>query len=55
MKKKKYIPHVIKEGAYFHVLSYDNLGVKCSEPNCEMNKLRDKKLSKIFDYELERI
>ena len=33
-----YVKHVVCEGARFHVISYSNLGRKCSEPNCIINK-----------------
>jgi len=29
--------HIIKEGSRTHVISYSNKGMKCSEPNCEIN------------------
>ena len=32
------LKHIIKEGAYYHVLWYDSDGTHCSEPNCEINK-----------------
>lgn len=32
--------HIVCEGAQFHVLSYSTQGVRCSEPNCEINKER---------------
>ena len=32
--------HIVCEGARFHVLSYSTQGVHCSEPNCEINKMR---------------
>ena len=34
--------HIIREGARYHVLSYDSQGRKCSNPNCEINKWRKK-------------
>jgi hypothetical protein len=34
---KKMVKHIIKEGARYHVHSYDTNGVHCSEPNCENN------------------
>lgn len=30
--------HIVADGARYHVLSYSNKGVRCSEPNCEVNK-----------------
>ena len=36
--KGDWIAHVLCEGARFHVLSYDSVGVQCSEPNCIVNK-----------------
>lgn len=33
-----YIKHVSCEGARFHVKSYSNLGTRCSEPKCILNK-----------------
>lgn len=35
-----YIKHVHCEGAHFHVLSYTNNGIRCSEPKCIKNKPR---------------
>ena len=35
---KKWVKHLYKEGARYHVLSYDSNGVHCSEENCEINK-----------------
>jgi len=32
--------HIVCEGARFHVVSYNNKGPHCSEPNCEINKRR---------------
>ena len=29
--------HIVLNGARFHVLSYSSDGVRCSEPNCELN------------------
>ncbi len=48
-KNKKYVEHIIKDGARYHVLSYfgieDENGIigveRCSEPNCERNKRYD--------------
>ena len=34
----KIIKHIIKEDSREHVLYYDNHGVHCSEPNCEINQ-----------------
>lgn len=31
------VDHIIKEGARFHVLYWDNLGEHCSEENCIIN------------------
>lgn len=31
--------HEVCSGARFHVLSYSSKGVRCSEPNCEINKV----------------
>jgi hypothetical protein len=39
-KKGKWVEHIVKEGARYHVVSYDTNGAHCSEPNCEMNKPR---------------
>ena len=36
-QRKAAVPHVIQEGARFHVLSYDSEGQHCSEPQCEVN------------------
>ncbi len=33
-----FIKHVHADGARFHVLSYSNLGMRCSEPRCIINK-----------------
>ncbi len=49
-KKKKYVEHIIKQGARYHVLSYFGIetengivGVeRCSESNCERNKRYDR-------------
>lgn len=38
IKNSKYIEHIMKDGARYHVISYDNFGQKCSEPNCIINK-----------------
>ena len=39
MKKiKKLVKHILKEGSRYHVLSWDNHGTHCNEPNCEINK-----------------
>lgn len=32
--------HITCDGARYHVLSWDNKGARCSEPNCEINKAR---------------
>jgi hypothetical protein len=32
-----YFQHITKEGARYHVISWSNLGRKCSEPLCEVN------------------
>lgn len=32
--------HITCHGARFHVLSWDSKGARCSEPNCELNRLR---------------
>lgn len=37
---RKWIEHIIKENSRNHVISWDNFGAKCSEPNCEINKAR---------------
>lgn len=41
--KKKWIEHIVKEGARYHVCSYDTYGKHCSEPNCEINKNYEKR------------
>lgn len=33
-----WIAHVYCEGARWHVLSWSNMGVRCSEPRCIKNK-----------------
>jgi hypothetical protein len=30
--------HVVEEGARYHVISWSNLGRKCSTPKCEINR-----------------
>ena len=30
--------HIVCEGARYHVLRYSTKGVRCSEPNCEINR-----------------
>lgn len=35
--------HIVCEGARFHVISYSNQGMRCSEPNCELNKQEQSK------------
>lgn len=39
---KKYVKHIIEDGARFHVTRYvlykDKAYVPCSEPNCENNR-----------------
>ena len=35
--------HIVCDGARFHVLSYSSKGVRCSEPNCEINAAPDTK------------
>ena len=50
---KKYVKHIVKEGARFHVISYlgiNHLGNQtevqhCSELNCEINKNYDELVS----------
>lgn len=32
------LEHIICEGSREHVLSYSNLGTRCSEPECEINR-----------------
>jgi hypothetical protein len=42
-KEKEWAPHIVKEGARYHVISYhQDRGAVCSEPNCEVNKPFDK-------------
>jgi len=36
--KAKWVPHILLEGARFHVVSWDGYGPRCSEPRCEINK-----------------
>lgn len=52
----EYVPHVHKDGARFHVLSwgayYDSKGEmhserRCSEPRCEINREADRRLAMI--------
>ena len=39
--------HIYKEGARYHVIRYDSeFGMRCSEPNCEMNKKNTLKFKK---------
>jgi hypothetical protein len=35
--KKSMVKHIIKEGARYHVHSYDTNGIHCSEKDCEDN------------------
>jgi len=35
---KNYIKHVFCDGARFHVVSYSDSGMCCSEKNCIINK-----------------
>ena len=35
--KKGMVKHIIKEGARYHVHSYDSNGIHCSTPDCEDN------------------
>lgn len=37
------IQHVICDGARFHVLSWSTLGTHCSEPDCEVNRERERR------------
>lgn len=37
-KKRKWIKHIIKEGAHYHIVWWDSEGRHCSEPNCEINR-----------------
>ena len=30
--------HIVCDGARYHVISYTANGMRCSEPNCEVNK-----------------
>lgn len=55
---RKYIPHIIKEGARYHVISYVSMRdyegtIKeyevCNEPNCEINKQYYKAMSGCAD------
>jgi len=34
---KPIVKHIVKEGARYHVTSWDTLGSRCSEPDCEHN------------------
>jgi len=34
---KPIVKHIIKEGAMYHVTSWDTMGAHCSEPDCEHN------------------
>jgi len=34
------IKHIVKEGSKDHVLSWDSNGTHCSEPNCEINSVK---------------
>ena len=34
---KPIVKHIIREGARYHVTSWDILGAHCSEPDCEHN------------------
>ena len=36
------IQHVYCDGARFHVISYSTLGRHCSEPDCEVNRERER-------------
>lgn len=37
---EKMVKHIVKEGARYHVTSWDTLGAHCSTPNCEHNHNR---------------
>lgn len=41
--------HIVCNGARFHVLSYSNRGVHCSEPKCEINRQRERLNNAIHD------
>ena len=56
----EYVPHVYKEGARFHVLSWggfhDSKGMVqseryCSEPKCEINKPADLRRAALRNHE----
>lgn len=36
------LKHIIKDGARYHVISFHSDGLHCSEPNCEINKKRER-------------
>lgn len=48
-----FIKHVHCEGARFHVLAYDSIGISCSEKRCIINKRyeedRKRKQDKIWN------
>lgn len=58
--ERQYVPHVHKEGARFHVLSwgcyYDSKGELhgeryCSEPRCEINREADERIAALTQQE----
>lgn len=36
------VQHVYREGARFHVVRWSKQGRHCSEPNCEVNRERER-------------
>lgn len=35
------VPHIVREGARYHVVAYDSSGAHCSESRCELNERRN--------------
>jgi len=46
-KRRKWIKHIYKEGARYHVLHWNSNGTHCSEPDCEVNKPEPKRRKKV--------
>lgn len=39
MARRRWVKHIVKEGARVHLLSWDEIGGRrCSEPNCIINR-----------------
>ena len=47
--RKPSVKHVHEDGARFHVLSWDDFGEHCSQPQCEKNFERAERIRKKRD------